>query len=65
MQAKLVVIREEGEEIVLRTRTKYQVVVAQLLLFNREANKVVGFVITYKLYIRMKMRVVMVEDQVQ
>jgi len=39
--------------------------VAKLAIFNREAGKVGGFVIAYRLYLRMKMREVTVKEQVQ
>jgi len=38
--------------------------VAKLLIFSGEANKVSGFLTTYKLFIRMKMRNNLVEKQV-
>ena len=38
--------------------------VAKPAIFNGEAGKVGGFVTTYRLYLRMKMREVMVEEQV-
>ena len=38
--------------------------VAKLAIFNREVGKVGGFVITCRLYLRMKMREVTVEEQV-
>jgi len=39
--------------------------VAKLPVFNREAGRVGGFIIVYRLYLRMKMREAMVEEQVQ
>ena len=39
--------------------------VAKLAIFNGEVGKVGGFVITCRLYLRMKMREVTVEEQVQ
>jgi len=39
--------------------------VARLAIFNREAGKVGGFVIMCRLYLRMKMKEVIVEEQVQ
>ena len=36
--------------------------VAKLLVFGREAEKVGGFIRAYRLYLRMKMRGVMVEE---
>jgi len=42
-----------------------QIEVAKLLIFNGEAGKVGGFIIVYRLYLRMKMREAIVEEQVQ
>ena len=39
--------------------------VARLQVFDGALSKVLGFVIAYKLYIRMKMRGVMVKEQIQ
>jgi len=39
--------------------------VAKLPVFNREAERVGGFITVYRLYLRMKMREAMVEEQVQ
>ena len=34
-------------------------------MFNRKAEKVVGFLIAYKLYIRIRMREIAIEKQIQ
>jgi len=39
--------------------------VAKLLVFNRKAGKVEGFIITYRLYLRIKIRETTVKKQVQ
>ena len=41
-----------------------QMEVAKPTIFNGEAGRVEGFVIAYRLYLRMKMREVTVEEQV-
>ena len=42
--------------------TKLNVEVAKPQIFNRKAEKVLGFLIAYKLFIRMRIRDMMVED---
>jgi len=42
-----------------------QMEMAKPPVFNREARGVGGFILVYKLYLRMKMREVTVEEQVQ
>ena len=39
--------------------------VAKLLIFNGEAEKVGGFITTCRLYLRMKIREAIVEEQIQ
>jgi len=53
------------EKAILRPRYRFQLEVAKLPLFDGDSGKVIGFVIAYKLYIRMRMREEMVEEQVQ
>jgi len=66
MQAQIAVLvgveeeREEGK----KSRER-QVKMIRLLLFNREASQVAGFVIACKLYIRMRIRKKEVKEQVQ
>ena len=47
-----------------RGMTGPKVEVAMPAIFNREVGKVGGFVTTYRLYLRMKMREATVEEQV-
>ena len=59
MQIQITVLvdrAEQEENIVSRSRIVKQVEVVQLPQFNREVKKVVGFVIIYKLYIRIRIK---------
>ena len=47
------------------TRSNTQVEVVKPQKFNESSKKVAGFIIACKLYIRMKMRGVTVEEQIQ
>jgi len=63
------VVEQEKEEIkgvkvAPRPNTEFNSKIAKLLTFDGDTNKAVGFVITYKLYIRIKMMEVSVEEQV-
>jgi len=51
---------ERKVKAALRLKYGFQLEVAKLLLFDRDLEKVTGFVIAYKLYIRMRMRDVIV-----
>jgi len=52
-------------EAVLRPNTRFNSKMAKPFTFNRDISKVVSFVIACKLYIRMRMREVLIEEQVQ
>ena len=58
------VAEEKGrEEEAPRSKIEHQIEVAKLLLCNRKADQVVGFVMVYRLYIRMRIRDAEVEKQ--
>jgi len=52
------------EKATPRPRYGFQLKISKLPLFNKDPEKVVGFVTAYKLYIRMRMREEMVEEQI-
>ena len=56
---------EETAAAVSRPNTKLNVKVAKLQIFNRKAGKVLGFLTAYKLFIRMRIRDMMVEERIQ
>ena len=49
----------------LRLNSGSNIEVAKLQMFNRTASKVSGFLIVYRLYIKIKMRDIIMEEQVQ
>ena len=48
-----------------RPNTRPNIEVVELQTFNREIGKILGFLIVYKLFIRVRMREVVVEEQIQ
>ena len=52
-------------EAVLRSNTRSNVEVAKLLTFNKKVRQILGFLIAYRVYIRIRMRRATVEKQVQ
>lgn len=55
---------EEGEVVVLRPNTRLNVDIAKPPTFNWNATKVSEFIMACRLYIRMRMRDVLVKKQV-
>lgn len=53
---------EEEEEVALRPSSKFNVEMAKPSLFDEEASNIVGFMTACKLYIRMKMKEVVIEE---
>ena len=51
--------------VVFQSNTRSNIEVAKLQIFNREASKISGFLIVYRLYIRIRMRDVVIEKQIQ
>lgn len=57
---------EEGAEAAIsQPNTRLNIEVTKLQIFNEEASKVLEFLTAYRLYIRIRMRDVLVEKQVQ
>jgi len=56
---------ESTERGMMESNIRPYMEVAKLAIFNGEAGKVGGFVITCRLYLRMKMREATVKEQVQ
>ena len=68
MQVQIQALITEGagaERGAMRSNIEPQMEVAKLSVFNGEAGRVGGFVTACRLYLRMKMREAMVEEQVQ
>jgi len=54
-----------AEREVMESNMRSQMEIVKLPVFNGEVGRVGGFITTCKLYLRMKIREVMVEEQVQ
>ena len=67
MQAQLQVLIEiiNAEAEVFQLNTGSNVKVAKFQTFDRAIGKVLGFLIAYKLYIRIRMREIVVKKQIQ
>jgi len=55
---------EEGEGAGFRSNTRLKINITELLTFSRETNKVLGFLTVCKLYIRIRMKIISVEEQI-
>jgi len=64
IQMLLAAGRREGE-VAPRPNTGSNTEVAKPQVFNGSQEKILGFIIAYRLYIRMKMRKEAVEEQIQ
>ena len=61
----LLVEKEVGERVTERSDTRSNVEVAKPPIFNREVRSITRFITTYKLFLRIKIREVAVEKQIQ
>jgi len=61
MQALLTATGERGRKIAEESNTGSNIKVAKSSVFNRKTEKVGSFIIVCKLYLRMKMRGILVE----
>jgi len=60
----LVAIEQERKKTtILRSNIRFNSEIAKLPTFDRDTNKVTGFVITCKLYIRIRIKKVLVKKQ--
>jgi len=60
-----VIITERERVAVERFNTDSNIEMAKPLIFTREARSIVRFITIYKLFLRMKIREVVVEEQIQ
>ena len=64
LAASLGEIERGVEKVALRPKYRFQPEIAEPLLFDGDLGKVVDFVIVCKLYIQMRMKVKLVEEQI-
>ena len=65
IQAQFQALTEKGVGGRVTTAVVGSTGVIKLQIFNRTSSKVSGFIMAYRLYLRMKMRGVVVEEQIQ
>ena len=63
IQALLATIGEGEEGMAEESNTRSNTEVAKLPKFNKKAGKIKKFIIVYKLYLRMKIKKISVEEQ--
>ena len=54
----------EGEGAIERSNTRCNIEIAKPPIFNKKASRVGEFIMAYRLYLRIKMRGVSVEEQI-
>jgi len=64
IQALLATGAEAGAGVIEGSNTGSNIKMAKPLVFNEKAGKVGGFIIAYKLYLRIRIRGVLVEEQI-
>ena len=58
-------VTEEAERAEEGSNTEFNINVAKLPMFNENTSKMGEFITAYRLYLRMKMREAIVEEQIQ
>jgi len=65
LQQKQIAVERRRAVIAKKPNTRSNIEMVKLPIFNRKTNQIVEFIIACRLYLRMKMRDVSVEEQVQ
>jgi len=64
-QIQILLAGEKGEEAIKKSNTGSNIEVVKPLVFNGEASRAVGFIIVYKLYLRMRISEALIKEQIQ
>ena len=56
--------KRAGVGAVEKSNTESNIEVAKLLIFNKEVSRVMEFITVYRLYLRMRMKEVLIEEQI-
>jgi len=65
VQIQVSLAGEKGEGVMRESNTGSNIEIVKPLVFNREASRAVEFIITYKLYLRMRISEALVKEQIQ